>query len=148
MRALFVLLLTALTCLAKPVELEFPGLTERVLIELPDNYDASKTWPAVFYYQGTGGKPTTRFITRHTGRQDWIVVGMAYLKLSDSAAGTRQGKIAAQDHLRLEKLLKHYSENERLQEKEENPFGPTKTEAVKPNFPEIDRGIPRNPLIK
>jgi poly(3-hydroxybutyrate) depolymerase len=389
MRILTLLLATALTCLAKPVELEFPGLTERVLIELPDNYDASKKWPAVFYYHGTGGKPTTRFITQHTGRQDWIVVGMAYrqkgkfnlttenyadelqilhstrqyltakygldpkrvyvagfskggwmaemliqresslagaiimgaghlhkvrtqtgpfkkrtpiylgigrqdgnypfalravtyfrelrapitldtwhdrghnfpaqpshaltqwlaleaapttdhtqeatswitaqlsgiepmnepvaqwlalrdleatpyfklledkpkvttprknlektpvvapeakalaahrkllvkeisshdkthyehlflayLKLSDSAAGTRQGKIAAQDHLRLEKLLKHYSENERLQEKEETPFGRPKTEPVKPNFPEIDRGIPRNPLIK
>jgi hypothetical protein len=115
MRVLTLLLATALTCLAKPVELEFPGLTERVLIELPDNYEH---------------------------------LFLAYLKLSDSAAGTRQGKIAALDHLRLEKLLKHYSENERLQEKEENPFGRPKTEAVKPNFPEIDRGIPRNPLIK
>ena len=34
--------------------------------------------PLCFYYHGTGGQPTTRLIRAHTGKKDWIVVGMAY----------------------------------------------------------------------
>ena len=49
-------------------------------MSLPENHDLAKTWPAVFYYHGTGGRPGTSLIRGHTGDDDWIVVGMGYRK--------------------------------------------------------------------
>ena len=62
----------------KRLELGFPQLPERVQVVLPENWNNERTWPAVFYYHGTGGKPTTELIQAHTGNKDWIVVGMTY----------------------------------------------------------------------
>ena len=62
----------------KRLELGFPQLSERVQVVLPENYSPDRKWPAVFYYHGTGGKPTTELIQAHTRNQDWIVVGMTY----------------------------------------------------------------------
>ena len=57
------------------------GVDDEVLVSLPEGHDPAKSWPAVFYYHGTGGQPTTRLIRAHTGKKDWIVVGMAYAQL-------------------------------------------------------------------
>ena len=62
----------------KRLELGFPQLAERLQVVLPGNYSPDRKWPAVFYYHGTGGKPTTELIQAHTQDQDWIVVGMTY----------------------------------------------------------------------
>ena len=82
MRCLFCLLALAglLTAAPKRLELGFPGLAERVQIVFPENYDPGRKWPAVFYYHGTNGKPTTDLIRAHTGDQDFFVVGMTYLQ--------------------------------------------------------------------
>ena len=63
---------------AKTVELSFPGLEHRVLVELPDNHDPQKKYPAVFYYHGTNGQPNTSLLLQHVDRREWIVVGMSY----------------------------------------------------------------------
>ena len=62
----------------KRLELGFPQLAERVQVVLPGNYSPDRKWPAIFYYHGTGGRPTTELIQAHTQDQDWIVVGMTY----------------------------------------------------------------------
>lgn len=56
------------------------GLPQPVEVSLPENHDPAKSWPAVFFYHGTGGHPTTKMIREHTGPKDWIVVGMGYTK--------------------------------------------------------------------
>ena len=81
MRALLILLASSAgLCAAKRTELGFPQLKERIQVAFPENYDSAKKWPAVFYYHGTGGKPTTELMQGHTGNKDWFVVGMTYLQ--------------------------------------------------------------------
>lgn len=63
---------------AEPMKVE--GLDSAVELSLPENHDPAKSWPAVFFYHGMGGHPTTQMIRQHTGGKDWIVVGMAYTK--------------------------------------------------------------------
>jgi hypothetical protein len=46
---------------------------------LPTNYKADTKWPAVFFYPGQGGKPSTGFIRHHTDDRDFIVVGLPYV---------------------------------------------------------------------
>lgn len=59
---------------------EFPLKTENLPSEarvfLPENWDAAKKWPAVFFYPGTAGQATTTLVREHTGGRDFIVVGM------------------------------------------------------------------------
>lgn len=63
---------------AKKMGLQFPGLADRIVVTFPADYDASKKWPAVLYYHGTSGKPTTELIRSHTGETGWFTVGMTY----------------------------------------------------------------------
>lgn len=56
------------------------GLPQPIDLSLPENHDPAKSWPAVFFYHGTGGHPTTHMIRQHTGPKDWIVVGMGYTR--------------------------------------------------------------------
>lgn len=63
---------------AEPLKVD--GLPQAVEVSLPENHDPAKSWPAVFFYHGTGGHPTTQMIRQHTGAKDWIVVGMGYTK--------------------------------------------------------------------
>ncbi|BDS05815.1 hypothetical protein NT6N_08550 [Oceaniferula spumae] len=77
MRFLFLLLLPVL-CSAKTIELGFPDLAHRVKVQLPDEYDASKKYPALFYYHGGGGNPDTSLMRHHVDGREWIVVGMTY----------------------------------------------------------------------
>ncbi|WP_367874945.1 hypothetical protein [Luteolibacter sp. Populi] len=61
---------------AEPLKVD--GLPLPVELSLPSNHDPAKSWPAVFFYHGMGGHPTTKMIREQTGAKDWIVVGMAY----------------------------------------------------------------------
>ncbi|YCM42651.1 hypothetical protein V2O64_15165 [Verrucomicrobiaceae bacterium 227] len=63
---------------AADLEMKVPGVEAAVLVSLPENHDATKSWPAVFSYHGFNGKPETRTTRSHTGPKDWIVVGMGY----------------------------------------------------------------------
>jgi len=72
------LLVGALPAASEPFQVE--GLPTPVEVSLPENHDPAKSWPAVFFYHGTGGHPTTKMIREQTGTKDWIVVGMAYTK--------------------------------------------------------------------
>jgi predicted esterase len=49
-------------------------------LSLPENHDPAKKWPAVFYYHGTDGRPSTKMIRQHAWPRDWIVVGMTYTR--------------------------------------------------------------------
>ncbi len=81
----------------KRLELGFPQLSERVQVVLPENYSPERKWPAVFYYHGTGGKPTTSVMQAHTRNRDWIVVGMTY---------TQEGSLpATADYLEKEFVI-------------------------------------------
>jgi aryl carrier-like protein len=72
------LLASLLLSAAAAEELVVDGLAVPVELSLPENHDPAKKWPAVFYYHGTGGQPSTKLIRQHTGPRDWIVVGMTY----------------------------------------------------------------------
>lgn len=77
------LIAALLLCLSATVtaeQLQIDGLSAPVELSLPSNHDPSKSWPAVFFYHGMGGHPTTNMIRQHTGTKDWIVVGMSYIK--------------------------------------------------------------------
>lgn len=78
MRWLILLFFLPVICSAKTIELGFPDLKYRVQVELPDNHDPSKKYPAVFYYHGIGGKPDTSLMREHVDGREWIVVGMTY----------------------------------------------------------------------
>ncbi|MEP4078204.1 hypothetical protein [Haloferula sp.] len=65
---------------AAEFELEVPGVADPILVSLPKNHNPAKSWPAVFSYHGTNGRPNTRSTRSHTGDQDWIVIGMAYIQ--------------------------------------------------------------------
>lgn len=74
------LFLACLTAGAAAEPLQIEGLSAPVELSLPTNYEAGKSYPAVFFYHGMGGHPTTNMIRSQTGPKDWIVVGMAYIK--------------------------------------------------------------------
>ena len=71
---------SVLLSLAKGEPLKVEGLPVPLELSLPSNHDPAKSWPAVFFYHGTGGHPTTKMIREHTGAKDWIVVGMTYTR--------------------------------------------------------------------
>ena len=73
-------LLTAVALIfsARAEDLQVEGLAVPVEVSLPENHDPAKKWPAVFYYHGSGGRPSTKMIRQHAGPKDWIVVGMTY----------------------------------------------------------------------
>ncbi len=65
---------------ARTETLAVEGLPRPVEVSLPENHDPAKSWPAVFFYHGTGGHPATKMIREHAGPRDWIVVGMTYTR--------------------------------------------------------------------
>lgn len=67
-------------CLAEGEPLKVEGLPVPAELSLPANHDPARAYPAIFFYHGTGGHPTTKMIRDHTGSKDWIVVGMTYTK--------------------------------------------------------------------
>jgi predicted esterase len=72
-----------------------------------------------------------------------------YLALSQTGRGTRQGEIALLDHDRIERLLKHFDEQEKIRDTDAEPFGPEPDEGLfVPKPPDNRPVIPRNPLVK
>jgi len=77
------LVLAGATCFAAGVrefELEVEGAEDKIVVSLPANHSAGGKFPAVFYYHGTSGRPSTSLIRAHAGDEDWIVAGMAYAR--------------------------------------------------------------------
>jgi len=60
--------------------LKLEGVADEILVSLPRNHKEGGQYPAIFFYHGTGGRPQVSLIRGHAGEQDWIVVGMAYVK--------------------------------------------------------------------
>ncbi len=59
--------------------LELPGVKDRAIVRLPDNYDASREWPAIFFYHGMNGHPTVQPLAGLTKGREFILVGMPYI---------------------------------------------------------------------
>lgn len=78
MKGLFFLFLSVISLLGEDFRLKVDGVEDEILVSLPEGHDASRSWPAVFYYHGTNGRPKTSLIRAHAGNEDWIVVGMGY----------------------------------------------------------------------
>jgi predicted esterase len=60
--------------------LAIEGCEDQVLVDLPANWREGGSYPAVLFYHGTGGRPSTGMIRGHAGEDEWIVVGMAYAR--------------------------------------------------------------------
>ena len=56
-----------------------PGLSDRVVLRLPDDYDPAREWPALFFYHGMGGHPSVELPARLVGGRHFVLVGMAYV---------------------------------------------------------------------
>ena len=63
---------------AQWIELPWPVLDATLPVWKPDDFDASKSYPAIVFYHGTGGKPTAELIHRMTAGKDFVLVGMTY----------------------------------------------------------------------
>ncbi len=63
---------------AEWIELPWPALGTTLPIWKPDDFDASKKYPAIIYYHGTGGEPNAAFIHAATGGRGFVLVGMTY----------------------------------------------------------------------
>ncbi len=60
-------------------ELEIAGVAERAVVRVPDNYDAAREWPAIFFYHGMNGHPTVHPLAGLTDGRDFVLVGMPYV---------------------------------------------------------------------
>lgn len=74
--------LAALTISAAAEEstLVVASLPDPVIVWAPDELAAQpdRQWPVLFWYPGTGGKPSVDYIRRHAGGKDWVIVGMGF----------------------------------------------------------------------
>ena len=50
-----------------------------VVVYVPTDYRASRSWPAIFCYHGQNGKPTAWPFRQVTGGRGFVIVGMRYL---------------------------------------------------------------------
>ncbi|MGJ8724272.1 MAG: hypothetical protein ACSHYB_06930 [Roseibacillus sp.] len=72
--------LSVMSVFGEDFTIQVDGVEDDVLVSLPEGHDSSKSWPSVFFYHGTNGRPSTTLMRAHTGEKDWIVVGMAYAR--------------------------------------------------------------------
>jgi predicted esterase len=77
-KCLLSLALLAGTVRAEWIELPWPALGATLPIWKPDDFDASKKYPAIVFYHGAGGAPSAVFIHEMTGGKDFVLVGMTY----------------------------------------------------------------------
>lgn len=63
---------------AEWIALPWPALDATLPIWKPDDFHASKKYPAIVCYHGTGGEPDATFVHKATGGKDFVLVGMAY----------------------------------------------------------------------
>ena len=109
LRILLVGLSSVLPVVAKEIKLKAPGVTDEIIISLPEDHGPNQFWPAVFSYHGFNGKPDVRMTRSHTGPKGWIVVGMGYVqqgKYKIEPADLAK-EVAAFRHVRDE-LVKNY----------------------------------------
>jgi dienelactone hydrolase len=59
---------------------DLPAGGGRMQVFLPSDYVPTRAWPAVFFYHGQSGQPTTTPLRRFTGDREFIVVGMPYVE--------------------------------------------------------------------
>ena len=72
--------------------LQVEGVAEPILVDLPSNWEEGKSYPSIFFYHRTNGRPQTAFMREHAGEEDWTVVGMGYAergKLQVSVPGIK-----------------------------------------------------------
>jgi predicted esterase len=51
---------------------------DHFIVYVPTDYTQEKSWPVIFCYHGTGGKPTTWPMRQATRGEGFIVIGMGY----------------------------------------------------------------------
>ena len=56
-----------------------PQTGARLNVFLPTNYRSDAKWPAIFFFPGQGGAPSTALIRHYTGDRDYIVIGLPYV---------------------------------------------------------------------
>ena len=56
-----------------------PQTGARMKVFLPANYQATNKWPAIFFFPGQHGTPSTTFIRRHLDDRDCIVAALPYV---------------------------------------------------------------------
>ena len=57
-----------------------PGAGKRIVVRLPVDYDAARSWPLVFHFHAAGGEPNTTLLQQHRVGDHSILVGMSYLE--------------------------------------------------------------------
>lgn len=80
MRILYFLIAAcaAMPVKAEWVELPWPALGATLPIWKPDDFNATKKYPAIIYYHGDATPPDARFVHGVTGGENFVLVGMAY----------------------------------------------------------------------
>lgn len=55
-------------------------LPQPILWQLPKNYAPDREWPVLIFYHGTNGRPTLELLKEYTKEQDFILIGMTYVR--------------------------------------------------------------------
>jgi predicted esterase len=71
----------------KEADFLFKQVLKPLVVYLPVNYDATKAWPVVFHYHGTGADPNVAIPRAYTGGKDFVLVGMEYATLRKKPTG-------------------------------------------------------------
>lgn len=67
----------ALAC-AEEIRLDVPGAADAAVVRLPPE-PADRSWPAIFFYHGMGGRPTVEPIASPAASSNFVLVGMPYV---------------------------------------------------------------------
>jgi poly(3-hydroxybutyrate) depolymerase len=46
------------------------------VVYVPSDYNDTRSWPVIFYYHGTGSKPSTKLFRTNTAGKGFIIIGM------------------------------------------------------------------------
>lgn len=75
---------------AEWIELPWAAVGATLPIWKPDNFDTSKTYPAIIWYGDNGARPDATWIHKMTGGKDFVLVGMGYRQVEPSEYGERE----------------------------------------------------------
>lgn len=82
--SLLLSLLPSFACTADPwdpgQEIAWHGLGDEVALEvfIPKDYDSTRSWPLLYLFHGTGGRPSTKLYQRYTEGLGFILVAAPY----------------------------------------------------------------------
>lgn len=70
----------AISATSEESTLVVEGLLDPVIVWAPNDLatQPDRQWPVLFWYPGTGGKPSVDYMRRHAGDKDWVIVGMGF----------------------------------------------------------------------